>query len=189
MIKGDIQQDFVLLTVKFPAFIHTWISYGCRPSTHFIYNRTNLEPILLECQELGAHTNVIEFKSAKAHTFTWMHPGACPMRVGISHQCIRCSCLRTVKPITGSIDSAAVLKCSVCGNVQTYSFPTGWNWVQGGKGDRQGAWLVRIDHNAKCEDMDTMQTYLFLYCQIICFSVFLFFSVKQFIIRKKCHNN
>jgi hypothetical protein len=112
---------------------------------HFIYNRTKLDSILLECQELGAHTNIIEFKSGEIQTFMWTHPGARPMGVGISPQCKGCGRLKTAKPTVNPDGSSVVLKCSVCHLIQTYNIPDGWNRVHGSKDDGRGTWLVHID--------------------------------------------
>ena len=114
---------------------------------HFIYNRTNLSHILVDQQELGAHTDIVEFQSTKVSTFRWTHPGTRPMGVSISKQCSACSCLRTLKPIVSSDNSQVMLKCTICKKTTVYAFPSGWEWAHRSpdKNDARGSWLVLVE--------------------------------------------
>ncbi|KAF8799478.1 hypothetical protein BYT27DRAFT_7120691, partial [Phlegmacium glaucopus] len=53
-----------------------------------IYNHIKLDHILQEQQDLGVHTNIVEFQPSKTLTFMWIHPSAHPMGVGVSNQCL-----------------------------------------------------------------------------------------------------
>jgi hypothetical protein len=122
---------------------------------HFIYNRTTLNHILLDRQDIGAHTDVIEFNPGKVQTYKWTHLGARPMGVGITHQCFSCGRLKTIKPRISSDGSSVVHKCSICHDIQTYNLPAGWKWLHNDKEDRRGAWLVRTDYSVNNDVMDT----------------------------------
>jgi len=123
----------------------------------FIYGRTNLASILRCQQELGAHTDIIEFQPKKTSTFRWTHHGSRPMGFGIVDQCASCHHLKTLKPIVIEDDAQIVLKCSNCKNSTTYRLPSEWKWVDKPplKGDERGAWVVRIDSHEGGVIMDT----------------------------------
>ncbi|KAF8800473.1 hypothetical protein BYT27DRAFT_7117398 [Phlegmacium glaucopus] len=123
---------------------------------HFIYNRTKLDNLLLDQQELGAHTNIVEFHPQNVSTFKWSHPGARPMGVGISKQCHRCGWLKTMNPTVSMDNLKVVLKCSQCKFMNTYDFPTGWKWVHGpAKRDEHGSWMVFVDSEENKNVIDT----------------------------------
>lgn len=106
-----------------------------------------MELILREQQELGAHTDVIEFQKGKISTFRWTHPGARPMGVPVTKQCRSCHRLKTMAPIVSQDGLKITLRCSECRAEQIYDFPSGWKWVSYPpvKGDERGAWIVRVD--------------------------------------------
>lgn len=114
---------------------------------HFIYDRTNLVFILRGQQELGAHTDIIEFQSGKISTFRWTHHGSRPMGFGFVDQCSNCHHLGTLKPIVIQDDAEVALKCSNCKEKTVYKLTSGWKWVNKPplKGDERGAWIVRVD--------------------------------------------
>ncbi|KAF8800814.1 hypothetical protein BYT27DRAFT_7116607, partial [Phlegmacium glaucopus] len=123
---------------------------------HFIYNCTKLNNLLLDQQELGAHTNIVEFCPRNVSTFKWSHPGSRPMGVGISKQCHRCGWLKTMNPTVSMDNLKVVLKCSQCKSMNTYNFPTGWKWVHGpAKRDERGSWMVFVDSEENKNVMDT----------------------------------
>lgn len=123
---------------------------------HFIYGRSNIAHIVRDQQELGAHTDVIEFQSRKTSTFRWTHPGARPMGFGISNQCPSCDRLKTVKPIPNKNKYQASMACNVCDYSKDYDCPSGWDWTYGPpiKGDVQGAWLVHVTTEGHDNFMD-----------------------------------
>ena len=98
---------------------------------HFIYNQGNLAPVICDQQELGAHTDMIEFQSEKISTFRWTHPGACPMGYGISNQCPFCNRLKTLKPTIIHNTSQTSLACKFCDYSKIYDQPLGWDWIYG----------------------------------------------------------
>jgi hypothetical protein len=123
---------------------------------HFIYNRRNLEPILRGQQELGAHTDVVEFQQNKISTFKWTHHGTRPMGFGFLNQCSVCHHLQTLKPTVNKDHTQIVMKCSICIKTTTYDFPHGWNWVNNPpvKGDERGAWIVYVESLGDKDMMD-----------------------------------
>jgi hypothetical protein len=125
---------------------------------YFIYDRTNLFPILRGQQELGAHTDVIEFQPGKISTFRWTHHGSRPMGFGIVDQCAGCHYLKTLKPIVIENGAQISLKCSNCKKNTTYRLPSGWEWINNPpvKGDERGAWIVRIELHEDGVVMDVM---------------------------------
>jgi hypothetical protein len=114
---------------------------------HFIYNRSSLEPIIHGQQELGAHTDILEFRSDKLSTFRWTHHGARPLGFEFINQCAGCLCLKTLKPSVFDNDTRVVLQCSICKKNTTYNFPHGWSWTHDPpmKDDERGAWIVRVE--------------------------------------------
>ncbi|KAF8813074.1 hypothetical protein BYT27DRAFT_7085341, partial [Phlegmacium glaucopus] len=123
----------------------------------FIYNRIKLDHILQEQQELGAHTNIVEFQPGKTLTFMWTHPGARPMGVGVSNQCFRCNRLKTMKPTSNQLNSEITLQCTICNFSKIFYFPSGWKWICGPptRGDARGAWMVFTDVRKDENWMDT----------------------------------
>ena len=81
---------------------------------HFIYNHPSLEPILCGQQELGAHTNVVEFQQNRISTFKWTHHGMHLMGFGFINQCTACHHLQTLKPTVNRDHTQIVMKCSIC---------------------------------------------------------------------------
>lgn len=114
---------------------------------HFIYNWRNLAPILRDQQELGAHTDVVEYRLENISTFRWTHHGVRPMGSETVNQCFACHRLKTLKPKVNENVTQVVLKCSQCNYAAEYNFPDGWSWVNGipAKGDERGAWIVRVE--------------------------------------------
>lgn len=114
---------------------------------NFVYDRPNLNMILRDHQDLGAHTNIIEFKRGQMTTFMWTHPGLRPMGFSISKQCIECKRLKTLRPTVNSDHSQVTLRCSICKNSRIFAFPTGWKWSHQApaKGDERGGWLIKVE--------------------------------------------
>jgi hypothetical protein len=125
--------------------------------TNFIYDRLGLDSILRQHQELGAHTNVIEFQRGKVSTFRWTHPGARPMGEDIAGQCCECNRLKTTSPKVSQDKNTIIIKCTFCKFEKAFNFPPDWTWVSGPplKGDERGAWLVRVDEVRDINAMDT----------------------------------
>lgn len=125
---------------------------------HFVYDRDSLVPILRGQQELGAHTDVVEFQGNKTSTFRWTHHGARPMGFGFVNQCANCHFLQTLKPTINRKDTEVVMKCSNCNYTTTYNFPRGWNWVAKppAKGDDRGAWIFRVEFLSDEDAMDVV---------------------------------
>jgi hypothetical protein len=117
--------------------------------SHFVFKRPDLEGFLCDHQSLGAHTDIIQFKSGSTTTFRWTHPGARPFGNNINKQCPSCRQLKTRSPNLDATGLRIRLTCSVCKYYgDPYEFPAGWKWVQSApvKGDGgQGAWLVRVE--------------------------------------------
>lgn len=124
---------------------------------HFIYNRNNIDSILRGHHELGAHTDVLDFRSDKLLTFRWTHHGARPLGFEFVNQCAACLRLKTLKPTAFDKDTRVVLECSVCKKKTTYTFPRGWSWTHGPpiKGDARGAWIVCVESYECVAAMDT----------------------------------
>lgn len=124
---------------------------------HFIYNRPSLAPILRDQQELGAHTDVIDFQPGQITTFRWTHPGARPMGSRFVNQCSSCQRLKTLKPTDGKDRRQITLKCSFCNNATQFTLPPEWDWVNGipVKGEERGAWIVCKDIQGDEAIMDT----------------------------------
>jgi hypothetical protein len=123
----------------------------------FIYNRNNIAYILRGQQELGAHTDVVEFQPNKVSVFRWTHHGARPMGFRVIIQCTACQHLKTLKPLTDENDNTRLLlKCSNCQKSTAYKLLEGWKWAisSPAKGDERGAWIVRVDFYEEDEAMD-----------------------------------
>lgn len=125
---------------------------------HFIYDRYNLGSILRDHQELGAHTDVVEFLRNETITYRWTHHGSRPMGFELINQCTTCRRLKPWK-ITAVEDNYRVeLKCTTqnCGTKIAYTFPREWKWVSGPpiKSDERGAWIVRTDAQENKDAMD-----------------------------------
>ena len=120
------------------------------------FNRRNLEPILRGQQELGAHTDVVEFQQSKISTFRWTHHGTRPMGFSFINQCIGCHHLQTLTPSVKKDHTRILMKCSFCERITTYNFPQGWNWANNPpvKGDERGAWIVRVEALGDKDVMD-----------------------------------
>jgi hypothetical protein len=112
--------------------------------SHFIFDRPKLENLLRDHQNLGAHTDIIQFKRGNVTTFRWTHPGTCPLGFGINNQCPTCKRLKTRVPKPSSDHSLVLLKCAECKNETTYNLPPPWRWVHSPptKGDERGAWIA-----------------------------------------------
>lgn len=125
---------------------------------HFIYNRSSLASILRDQQELGAHTDVIEFQPGQISTFRWTHPGARPMGSRFINQCSSCQRLKTRKPIDSKDKRQITLKCTFCSDATKFTLPAEWDWVNGipVKEDERGAWIVRKEAQGDEDMMDTI---------------------------------
>jgi hypothetical protein len=128
-----------------PAFTHTFImDIGLQ---QFIYKRGKLSYTLRDHQELGAHTDIVEFRQDKVLTFVWTHPGARPMGHRITNQCPSCHRLKTMGPKVSNNGRNVILKCSGCQEDKSYDLPSGWVWATRApvKGDERGGWIFRVD--------------------------------------------
>lgn len=116
---------------------------------NFVYDRPNLSNILRDHQDLGAHTNIIDFQPGRISTFMWIHAGLRPMGVGISKQCLDCKRFKTLHPTVNSEYSEIDITCSACDKSRKFTFPAGWKWTQKPpvKGDERGAWLVKVEEH------------------------------------------
>jgi hypothetical protein len=115
--------------------------------SHFVFDRPKVEYLLREHQALGAHTDIVQFKSGDTKKFRWTHPGARPLGYGINPQCQSCKQLKTKVPKPNTDHSQIVIRCSHCKSETFFALPPNWNWVNGppSKGDERGAWLVQTE--------------------------------------------
>lgn len=123
--------------------------------SHFVFDQRSIENLLLEHQNIGAHTDIVQFQSGKTHTFRWTHEGARPLGFGINPQCKECKRLKTKssKHPQGQpkIDHSQIcIRCSACQFEEVFTFPDGWKWVHqaASKRDERGAWIVRTEKRA-----------------------------------------
>lgn len=124
--------------------------------SHFIFDRPKIENILHDHQNIGAHTDIVQFQASIVTTFRWTHPGARPLGYGIHNQCTNCKGLKTRSAKPNEDHSRIVLRCRVCKYEIVYNLPEGWGWVRSppAKGDVRGAWLVLTEASSVAE-MDT----------------------------------
>ncbi|KAF8801925.1 hypothetical protein BYT27DRAFT_7114022, partial [Phlegmacium glaucopus] len=85
-----------------------------------------LENILRDHQNIGAHTDIVQFQHGNTTTFRWTHPGAHPLGFGINNQCPSCKQLKTRVPKPSSNNSKVLLRCSVCMHQTLYDLPPRW---------------------------------------------------------------
>ena len=111
---------------------------------HFIFDQPKLENLLRDHQNLGAHTDIVQFKRGNITTFRWTHAGARPLGFGVNNQCPNCQRLKTREPRPSSDNSNVLLRCSSCKHETMYSLPPKWMWVHDPpvKGDGRGAWIA-----------------------------------------------
>lgn len=112
--------------------------------SHFVFERPKLDGFIRDHASLGAHTDIIEFQPGKTTIFRWTHPGARPLGCPVNKQCPNCDRLKTRTPKSNADGSSIAFRCTVCLHEDTYTLPSGWNWIHGPpvKGDQgQGAWL------------------------------------------------
>lgn len=122
--------------------------------SHFIFNRPKIENILHDHQNIGAHTDIVQFQAGIVTTFRWTHPGARPLGFGVYNQCLNCKRLKTQTAKPNDDHSKILLKCRECKAEFVFNLERGWRWVRTppAKGDVRGAWLVLTEVRA---EMDT----------------------------------
>jgi hypothetical protein len=133
------QQDFQ------PSATHkSFMDWALSP---FVFDRPKVEHLLCEHQALGAHTDIVQFKSGDTKRFRWTHPGSRPLGYGINSQCQSCKRLKTNVPKPKADHSQIMIQCSQCKLETLFTLPPNWNWVNTPplKGDERGAWLVQTE--------------------------------------------
>ena len=82
--------------------------------SHFIFDRPKIENILHDHQNIGAHTDIVQFQAGIVTTFRWTHPGARPLGFGVYNQCLNCKRLKTQTAKPNDDHSKILLKCREC---------------------------------------------------------------------------
>ena len=108
---------------------------------HFVFDRKEIKYILGEHQSIGAHTDIYQFQAGGVKIYRWTHPIR-PFGTSTNRQCAGCSRLGTLRP--NVTPTEILLKCNKCKDENRYTFPAGWEWIDGpmSKSDKGGAWIV-----------------------------------------------